>query len=232
VILSFLPYYGLSLTSRGPAEDCRNVQNPQLHQRCVDKAVGLQTHAHLHWNAWGSFFSWPAIVLLLAVAVVVGFKAIFAKSDKVILSRHTRLGLLIGDALFLIAIVHIPHDNAGRAWALWLSLVCVLALNVGVLLATTNAGEWVVEHWPNRSARSTDPAATVQAATPHGWPAPTAPFPSNQGGPSTSGQGTATDYRPTPQAAPPGQRPAAWPQQPGNFGQGGFPTQSDQPPRT
>jgi hypothetical protein len=231
-LLSFGRYYGLTQHGQTIAEACQNLQSTDL-TRCLEEN-SQQEHlaSQISWNAWGSFFSWPAIVLLLAVAVVIGFKAIFAKSDKVVLSRHTRLGLLIGDALFLIAIVHIPHDNAGRAWALWLSLVCVLALNVGVLLATTNAGEWVVEHWPNRSARSTDPAATVQAATPHGWPAPTAPFPSNQGGPSTSGQGTATDYRPTPQAAPPGQRPAAWPQQPGNFGQGGFPTQSDQPPRT
>ena len=151
--------------------------------------------------------------------------AVFSKSRKVLLNRQARLALLLGDALFLVAIVHVPHDNAGRAWALWLSLVCVVVLNIGILLAMTDAGEWVAEHWPRRAkAGQSQPPGTTPTSPPPGWRPPTQAYPANQG--------FEVDYRPTPRATPPGQRPAdpAWPQ-PGGLGEQGFPRSGGQPPQ-
>jgi hypothetical protein len=216
----------LALSVGGPDEDCRNVKNRVLYQRCLDKAVGGQRHANYHWNAWGSYWSWVPILLLLVVAIVVGFKAVFSKSRKVLLNRQARLALFFGDALFLVAIIHIPHDNAGRAWALWLSLVCVIILNIGVLLAMTDAGVWVAEHWPRRTkaaTQSTGIPPTTPTSPPPGWRPPAQAYPANQG--------FEVDYRPTPQATPPGQRPPdpAWPQA-GSVGDRGFPNSGGQPP--
>lgn len=187
--LSVSPYYGREVIGAGPAEDCRNVTDSALHRRCVDKATGYLAHTHLYWNAWRSWFSWPAIVLFLIVAAVVAFKAVFGKSEKVVLSRQVRLALVLADLLFLVSFFHIPHDNAGRAWGLWLSLIVVIAINIGVLLATTEVGEWIAEHWPERAKKTTaNPEPPPQSNVPQ-----------------------QTDYRPTPQAMPPGHRHPNWP---------------------
>jgi hypothetical protein len=144
--------------------------------------------------------------LFLVVAAVVAFKAVFSKSEKVVLSRQVRLALLLADLLFLVSIFHIPHDNAGRSWGLWLSLICVIAINVGILLATTEVGEWIAEHWPKR-AKQQPVMATERPQQQH--------LPQQ------------ADYRPTPQAMPPGHRQPSWPPQAGQqappMGQQQFP---------
>lgn len=188
LFFSFAPYYGTAERAQTIPAACGRLRSTDL-QRCIEENSQQQKYvANLHWNAWGSWLSWPAIVLFLIVAAVVAFKAVFSKSEKVVLSRQVRLGLLLADLLFLVSVFHVPHDNAGRSWGLWLSLICVIAINVGVLLATTEVGEWVAEHWPQRA----EPSAPV---TP----------------PPTPAAGHQADYRPTPQAMPPGHRQPNWP---------------------
>lgn len=204
LLVSFAPHYGSEHVPQSVSSACGSLHGSD-YETCKHETLGdSQATAGLHWNAWGSWLSWPAIVLFLIVAAVVAFKAVFSKSEKVVLSRQVRLGLLLADLLFLVSVFHVPHDNAGRSWGLWLSLTCVIAINVGILLATTEAGEWIAEHWPQRAKPS----------------APTVPLPT-----PTAGQ--QADYRPTPQAMPPGHRQPNWPppagQQAPPLGQQHFP---------
>jgi hypothetical protein len=209
-ILGVAPYWARTPVHRSIEDTCKGVRGTPYYSACIAQARGRQERAaNLHWNAWGSWFSWPAIVLFLIVAAVVAFKAVFSKSEKVVLSRQVRLALVLADLLFLVSVFHIPHDNAGRAWGLWLSLVCVIAINVGILLATTHVGEWIADHWPERvKSAATAPAPGIE--------------PTRR--PDLSRQ---SDYRPTPQAVPPGQRQPSWPPQVGQqsppMGQQHFP---------
>jgi len=152
LILSFAPYYSDNQQPQSVKDACSSLTGTD-YRTCVHETLGDQRGTvAIDWNAWGSWFSWPAVLLFLLVAIVVGFKAAFSKSDKVALAKRARLALYVADALFLFSLFHIPHDNAGRSWGLWLSLVCVIAINIGILLATTEVGEWIAEHWPRRGA--------------------------------------------------------------------------------
>lgn len=231
-ILSFQSFYGLTIPGGGPSQDCAGITNPKADPRCVHKGLGYEGAAHFYWNAWGSYFSWIPVLLLLMAGVAVGLKALFFRSPRVALNRFMRLALLFGDALFLVALLHIPHNNIpdghpGRAWALWLSLICVIALNSGVLLASTDIGERVAERWSRRQSpaaaqsQPATPPATPPVAMPPQTPRQTNPYPANQG--------FQVDYRPGPQQVPQQREPeqTGWPQQPPQQS-GGFPTQGEQ----
>lgn len=188
-VLSVAPYWARTPVRRSIEATCQGVRGTPYYDACVAQARGRQARAaHLHWNAWGSWLSWPAIVLFLIIAAVIAFKAVFSKSEKVVLSRQVKLGLVLADLLFLVSVFHIPHDNAGRAWGLWLSLVCVIGINVGILLSTTEVGEWIAERWPKRVKLAVPPTPAQRPGTPQH-----------------------ADYRPTPQAMPPGHRQPNWP---------------------
>jgi hypothetical protein len=171
------------------------------------------------------------VVLLLIAGVAVGLKALFFRSPRVVLNRFIRLALLLGDALFLVALIHIPHNNIpdghpGRAWALWLSLLCVVALNIGVLLASTDIGDRVAEIWSRRK-KSVPASAPGQPSTPPGPPPVAMPRQTpRQANPYPANQGFQVDYRPSQQQ--PTAEQTGWPQQPPPQS-GGFPSQEEQP---
>lgn len=188
LLVSFSPYYGSDQLPQSVSDACRSLHGSD-YQTCKHETLGdTKASSGLHWNAWGSWLSWPAIVLFLIIAAVIAFKAVFSKSEKVVLSRQVKLGLVLADLLFLVSVFHIPHDNAGRAWGLWLSLVCVIGINVGILLSTTEVGEWIAERWPKRVKLAVPPTPAQRPGTPQH-----------------------ADYRPTPQAMPPGHRQPNWP---------------------
>jgi hypothetical protein len=251
-LFSLLPFYGSADKPASVNSTCAPFAGTARYGLCVRKHRGVALRSlDLHWNAWGSFFSWIPVLLLVAAGVAIGFKAIFFKSDKVVLNKSIRLALIFGDVLFLVAIVHIPHDNAGRSWGLWLSLLCVIALNLGALLATTTAGEWVAERWSRRQSPAAAGGPSQPAPPPTGPPVAMPAQALRQTNPYPANQGFQVDYRPGPQQVPQQREPeqTGWPQQPPPRSQagpqqtgpqqsgqqqagwpqsGGFPTQGEQ----
>src|SRR5882757_1965933 len=84
LILSFGPYYRDDRRRQSISDACGNLRGTD-YKTCAEENSQLGSGTHLHWNAWASWLSWPALLLFLLVAIVVGFKAIFSKSDKVAL---------------------------------------------------------------------------------------------------------------------------------------------------
>lgn len=148
-VLSFMPWY---------VPDCGSVPS-EFRSACEQ--------ADVHGVAWDRGIAWFSVILFVLVGLAYVTKALKVVPANVPLELMALVVTALGDLFFLISFFKL--DGTARGWALYLSLLVVVALNVGAVLEFRKVdGVGTVRRLLSRAQASSAGAGGYGA--PAGWP--------------------------------------------------------------
>lgn len=156
VIASWLPFYETHVGTGSSTRSCASLRGTPLYGVCVDRIEGRSRRAaDFHWSAWHRFATWIPVLLMCVVILIFVAKALGAQPRKRRLASTALIFVALANAAFFWGLTHMPAGAETRGFGMYMSLVFLVLVDVGALLAFVNVDGIVAARAREREKRIT-----------------------------------------------------------------------------